>query len=131
MVGLTGSADFPTKNPLYAWKGGSTSSGDGATDALLVGMDLKSVFQTGSLKFAMLLGDTGFDEANAVDISAAGIIAVGGSTGTSDFPMGTTAGIRPTYRGGFTDGYIALFSVDAIDQVARLLGHSPARTRGA
>lgn len=94
ITGRTGSTDFPLLNPVQTKQ-------TGLNIAFL--MKLKS---DGQLLFSTYLGGERNDDPNAIAIDHAGNVYIGGTTGSSQFPMKNA--LRSTYVGG--EGFLAKFS---------------------
>jgi hypothetical protein len=85
VVGHTFSPDFPTRSPLYGYKGGY----DGFVAEL---------HPDGGLAFSTYLGGSGFDLATGVAPLATGSVLVTGYTDSDDFPVLRAS--QPTRAGG-------------------------------
>jgi hypothetical protein len=81
VVGVTGSKDFPTQNPLY-------TSLNGSVDAFVAQLDWNSTGSILTLGYSTYLGGSGndFGYAIAVDSSSSPNAYVTGSTWSTDFP---------------------------------------------
>ncbi len=107
VAGWTGSADFPTVNPLTTPRGGTT-------DVFLVKLDA-----TGSrLLFSTLLGGSGEDFAAGLALDPAGNAYVTGTTSSPDLPA--DLGYQWAL-GGATDAFIA--KVDATGNKLHFLSY--------
>jgi hypothetical protein len=96
VTGYTGSADFPTANPLQAANGG-------LEDAFVTKLD-----PTGStLVYSTYLGGTNYDSGFGIAADTSGNAYVAGSTRSTDFP---TAHALQAASGGSTDGFVAKLS---------------------
>jgi Bacterial Ig-like domain (group 3)/Beta-propeller repeat len=99
VTGGTGSADFPTKNPLQAANGG-------AEDAFVAKINVAG----SSLVYSTYLGGSGQDDylAGGIAVDSAGNAYVTGNTGSTDFP--TTPGAFKTTCGrcaNYEDAFVA------------------------
>jgi hypothetical protein len=98
VVGSTGSADFPTQNPLQSFQGGyfdvfvTILSADGST-----------------LDFSTYLGGSDYDNASAVALDTADNLYVAGATGSFDFPT-TAAAWQPVHSGGLPGSFDAFLA---------------------
>jgi hypothetical protein len=93
VTGTTGSADFPTVNPIQP-------SLAGGNDAFL-----SKISAAGSaLVYSTYLGGTGSDIGTGIAVDASGNAYVSGYTASSDFP--TKRALQPTY-GGNGDAFVA------------------------
>jgi hypothetical protein len=101
VTGFTTSLDFPITTNAF-----QKNYGTGG-DAFIVKVDTNKA-GTGSdaLCYASFLGGSGGDAGMGIAIDAAGIIYIGGITGsTGDFPV-TANCLQPRYGGGDGDGFI-------------------------
>lgn len=92
LAGVTESADFPGLAASDTYRGGG--------DAVVARVDTA----TGRIE-SRLLGGTGFDAAESVDIGADGLVVIAGTTDSRDFPV--AGGLRSAYSGGRSDGFVA------------------------
>jgi hypothetical protein len=94
IVGGTGSADFPTKNPLQATYGG------GSGDAFLAKINAAGT----ALVYSTYLGGSGDDFGNAIAVDSTDHAYITGST-TGFFPIKNS--LQVTYGGGSSDAFVA------------------------
>ena len=100
ITGQTNSSNFPVLDPYQ-----STLKAPGG-NAFVSKLD-----PTGSkLEFSTYLGGTGGDAGNAIALGSDGKVYVAGWTSSVDFP--TVKPFQTTNHGGFSDCFIAKFSVD-------------------
>ncbi|HEY3128912.1 MAG TPA: SBBP repeat-containing protein [Acidobacteriota bacterium] len=100
VTGFTSSTDFPIKNSLKAFAGGSIG------DAFVAKLN-----STGSdLIYSTYLGGAGDDLGLAIAADAAGSAYVCGVTTSTDFPRQNP--LQSTYGGGDFDGFIAKITED-------------------
>jgi len=98
VVGETDSADFPTKNPLQASRGG-------IRDGFVSKLDDRGH----ALVFSTYFGGSNYERTRDIALDSSGNAYVAGATDSDDFP--TTAGaFDRTYRGG-TDIFVAKLSL--------------------
>ncbi len=96
VAGRTFSPDFPVLGGVQA-----TRAGD--YDAFVTKFD-----PTGAtILYSTFLGGNGFDEALAMDVTAAGEVVIGGDTSSSNFPVSSPFQALP---GGGIDGFVARLS---------------------
>lgn len=124
VVGSTTSPELPSVS------GGLQATNRGGLDAFLFVVDIGN--QT-PLRYSTFLGGSVTDVATAVFKNAAGIVAVGGYTASSDFPV-TTDGDRVGLTGQF-DGFILLLDLsraglDAIRYASFVGASGSDRVRG-
>jgi len=94
VVGVTISANFPTKNPAQ-------NVLKGFSNAFVTKLDAN-----GQLVYSTYLGGSGFDEGAVIKVDDTGAAYVGGTTGSIDFPT-----VNPALsRGGRNDGFITKLS---------------------
>ncbi|HEY7167885.1 MAG TPA: SBBP repeat-containing protein, partial [Candidatus Binatia bacterium] len=94
VVGVTQSANFPTKNP-------EQGTLQGFTNAFITKLDAN-----GQLVYSTYLGGSGFDEGAVIKVDDTGAVYVGGTTSSVDFPS-----VNPALpRGGRNDGFITKLS---------------------
>ena len=90
--GVTGSADFPVKNPLQPYRG--------ADDGFVAKLNPAG----NNLVYSTFLGGTGGDLVSAIAVDANGNAAVTGNTVSRDFPL--VNALQPFTIGG-TDAFVA------------------------
>jgi hypothetical protein len=98
VAGSTGSADFPTKNPLQP-----ALSGNGDGFVARFSADGRA------LSYATYLGGSGDESARGIAVDQRGQAYVTGFTGSDDFPAKNP--FQPTLNGN-TDAFIARFNAD-------------------
>jgi len=76
VAGYTGSADFPTLNPIYGY--------NASYDAFLTKISLSSQLQ---LSYSTYLGGGGWEQYVALAVSSDGTAYLNGYTGSTDFPL--------------------------------------------
>jgi len=118
VLGITGSADFPTKFPL-----GSQLNGNG-TEGLLDAFLLKLTSTGDALVYSTYIGGSG-DESipgrgGSLKVTSAGQAYIVGNTRSADFP-GSTGTYRETIQGG-EDIFIGMLAPDGQDGTATLIG---------
>ena len=104
VAGATNSTDFPTTRGAL-----QRSYGGGPYDAFVTALDTR-----GRLRWSTLLGDTHYDEANAIAVDRSGRAVVAGKTVSPQFPR--AGRLRPAVAGG---AFVAKLDRDRIE--ARLL----------
>lgn len=92
--GYTGSANFPTLDPLQPVKAGGT-------DAFAARFSAAGIFE-----YASFLGGSGDDYANAIAVAGDGTAILAGQTGSADFPL---ASPLQSTLGGAGDAFVARF----------------------
>jgi YVTN family beta-propeller protein len=102
ITGYTVSADFPTT------PGAFDTTPNGGGDVFVA-----KINPTGTaLLYATLLGGNTDEYGYGLALDAGGQAVITGDTRSTDFP--TTGGaLAPTYRGGFSDGFVVKLSADA------------------
>ena len=94
VVGVTISANFPTKNPAQ-------NVLKGFSNAFVTKLEAN-----GQMVYSTYLGGSGFDEGTVIKVDDTGAAYVGGTTGSIDFPT-----VNPALnRGGRNDGFITKLS---------------------
>ena len=88
VAGATNSTDFPTTRGAL-----QRSYGGGPYDAFVTALDSR-----GRLRWSTLLGDTHYDEANAIAVDRSGRAVVAGKTVSPQFPR--AGRLRPAVAGG-------------------------------
>ncbi len=88
VAGTTNSTDFPTTRGAL-----QRSYGGGPYDAFVTALDGR-----GRLRWSTLLGDTHYDEANAIAVDSSGRAVVAGKTVSPQFPR--AGRLRPAVAGG-------------------------------
>jgi hypothetical protein len=109
VAGVTDSEDFPVALAAQAVPGGGA-------DAFLLRLDASS----GTVIWSTYLGGSGDDEALSLAVDPSGAIAVGGATGSEDFPV--TEGAFQETAGGGRDGFLAVLTGAGALEAATLLG---------
>jgi len=104
VAGATGSANFPTVNPIQAtFRGGVAPEYQGAWfgpgDAVITKFD-----PTGAMTFGTYLGGTGADAAGGIALDTAGNVYVAGGTRSTDFPI---VNAFQTTNAGVFDSFVA------------------------
>lgn len=106
VAGETASSDFPRPLPS------SQASLNGGLDGFVIRLDrtLRQILAS------TYLGGSRDEVINSIDFGPAGRVYVAGDTDSPDFPATTAAtaptgidGVYPTYRGGGSDAFVALF----------------------
>ncbi len=100
VAGYSASTDFPATVGAY------DTSSNGSNDVFVAKFDTNG----STLQWATYLGGSGLDNANGIDIDAAGAVYIGVYTASSDFP--TTAGAHDTGLSGLYDGAVVKLSAD-------------------
>jgi hypothetical protein len=95
ITGFTGSADFPTFDPVQR------SFGGGALDAFVVALSPSGA----SLDYSTYLGGGATDSGFGIAVDTLGIVHVMGITASGDFPV--TAGQQQANGGGASDIFVA------------------------
>lgn len=103
IVGYTANAAFPAQGGLFTYNGGNE------------GVLLKYTLNSDSLRFATFYGGTGNDAINAIAVTKAGDIYLGGTTTSNDLLLPNTkpgASLQPTnpQGGNLVSGFLAEFS---------------------
>ena len=93
VTGLTGSANFPTKNALQPAFGG-------AYDAFVTEINPAGT----ALVYSTYLGGAGEDFGNGIAVDSAGNAYVTGETVSTNFP--TMNPLQPTFGGGYDDAFV-------------------------
>lgn len=96
VTGTTRSADFPVTSDAYQ------RTARGGTEAFFAKFGPE-----GQLLYATYFGGDGNETGNALLVDAAGYVAIGGETNSSNLPV--TAGALFRERRGGTDGFVAVF----------------------
>ena len=114
-AGSTDSPNFPTVNALTPIRPGAVS-----------GFVLKLRADGNQLLFGTYLGGSqgmlGAEQVNALAVSQAGVMYLGGITSSTDFP--TLNAYQPVFRGWNTDGFLTGISADGKLLFSTLLGGS-------
>jgi hypothetical protein len=95
IAGYTGSANFPTVNPLQSALAG------GDRDAFVAKIDRGG----NKLAYSTYLGGSYYDEAHAIAVDATGNAYVAGYTSSADFP--TVQPLQAVFAGGYQDAFVA------------------------
>jgi hypothetical protein len=102
VTGLTGSPDFPTRNPLQPTYGGHR-------DAFVAKLSPDG----SAFIYANYLGGSGDDGGAGIAVDAAGVAYVTGSTDSADFPF--VHSLQPTHPRAFnSDAFVAKLTPDGI-----------------
>ena len=97
VTGSTGSANFPTTNPIQASYGGPTFGG---SDAFVTKINAAG----SALVYSTYLGGNGNDYGHGIAVDGSGNAYVTGRTGSTNFP--TANPLQASYRGGFSDAFV-------------------------
>src|SRR5450432_3229202 len=99
ITGQTSSANFPTT-------GGFDTTLNGFTDAFVT-----KLTTNGALTWSSYLGGGSSDNGAGIDVDGSGVVYVGGSTTSSDFP--SSGGFQLT-RGGSSDGFVTAINKNPV-----------------
>jgi beta-propeller repeat-containing protein len=94
-AGFTGSANFPTINPVQQENGG------GSFDAFVAKLSSSG----STLEWSTYLGGSGIDAGFGIAVDSSGVAYVMGQTASTDFP--TASPLQPVNGGGASDLFIA------------------------
>ncbi|HKC87065.1 MAG TPA: SBBP repeat-containing protein [Blastocatellia bacterium] len=113
VTGQTGSANFPTVNPLQARI-------NGMSDAFVAKINAAGT----APDFSTFLGGGAAEVGYAVALDAAGAAYVAGATASNNFP--TANAFKATYSGGSNDGFVTKYKADgsAVEYSTYLGGQS-------
>jgi gliding motility-associated-like protein len=100
IASITASTDFPTSATAF-----QRTLGGGGADGVVSKLNTALT----ALTWSTYLGGSGADAAYSVQLDSVSNVFVGGGTASSNFP-GVSAGYRPTYQGGTTDGFVSRIS---------------------
>ncbi|HMB93968.1 MAG TPA: SBBP repeat-containing protein, partial [Rhodothermales bacterium] len=106
VAGSTTSSDFPTNQPIQAYRGGPVLQ----SDAFIARLRADGT----TIDFATYLGGTGEESITALALGSNGELYATGATQSSDFPI-TSNAFQQTHAGGGllrTDGFVARFIPD-------------------
>jgi hypothetical protein len=94
LTGTTTSNDFPLRNALQTVGGGET--GD---------LFVTKLLGNGEIVYSTYLGGSNGDVVGGIDVDANGIVVIGGSTASTDFPM--MGPFQGSHTGGTWDAFVA------------------------
>ncbi|WP_321476904.1 SBBP repeat-containing protein [uncultured Paludibaculum sp.] len=97
-TGMTPSSDFPL---VAAWSGTLSGLQDAYVARLVNGLN--------ALTWSTLVGGSGKESGTCIGVDASGVVVVGGSTTSSNFPV---VGGTQTATGGGSDGFVLRMSAD-------------------
>ena len=107
IASMTSSVNFPTTSAAF-----QRTIGGGATDGVVSKLNAALT----ALTWSTYLGGSGADAAYSVQLDSVNNVFVGGGTASGNFP-GASAGYRPNYQGGLTDGFVSRISAAGDDLV--------------
>jgi len=114
LTGETKSTDFPTVNAYVINHSG------GVSDAFVACLNADGA----SLAFSTYLGGSSYELGRAISVTASGVCAITGTTGSLDFPI--EAALQPTHGGNGTyylgDAFVAKFDPAGVPAFITFLG---------